>query len=487
MNVLLIQPHSGFQLRGITYPVCRDLMMTATFLKQRGFSVQIWDRCISRKDILSDHSADAAILFYAQSSSAKDAAAVSDRLRSKKIPVIWADMGAVIGAPLPDIFRHCDYILMREYCFAAEALLQAIRNGEDVRNVRGIAYAENGQTVYTEPQPLPDFSLLSPVDWTLIDVDKCFRRFQSCSRMLYLNASVGCPFSCGFCSTPLCYGQRRKRPISHVTEEIDYLVKYHGLNGINFSDELLLFTDDELEALRACREKNNGAFIWGGETRPQLLDPSMLQKMYDAGCRWLLFGLESGSRQMRARLDKAYDPNKIRSIVDACTGIGIATFGSFIVGYPDETQQDLRDTVQFALSLDLDALLFNYYVFIGGTPLYLEAENKGVIRIESILEYEKTVNTDRLCNNLSQIPDVELKTVKSYFDYLTITQKKKAENGGTAGLQFLKKAARSAADYLHGSPGAIVGGLWSIFKRGCSVFWYPAVHPRIRRKYGLYK
>ncbi len=487
MRVFLIQPHGCFQLRGITHPVCRDLMMSATFLKERGFNVCVWDRCLSRKDPPGLFEAEAAVIFIAQSSSVKDAAAVSDRLRERGIPVIWADMVAVIGAPLPDVMRHCDYILMKEYFFAAEALLHAIETGGDPRAVNGIAYAENGKTVFTSAQPLPDFSLLSPIDWSLIDVEKCFRRFQSCEKMLYLNASVGCPYNCAFCSTPLCYGKRRKRPIEHVTQEIDFLVREHGLDGVNFSDELLLFTDEELEALRACRERNGNAFVWGGETRPQLLTEEMLQKMFSAGCRWLLFGLETGSERMRKRLGKQYDPNRVRETVDACTRIGIATFGSFIIGYPDESEQDLRDTAEFALSLDLDAYLFNYYVYIGGTPLYLEAEAQSRVRFESIMEYDDVVNTDQLDTNLSGVSETELATIKAWFDYLTITNRKKTAANGAAGVQFLKKAINTVTEYLHGAPAQIPAGLFNAAKRAVGVFWYPLAHPEIRRKYDLHK
>lgn len=121
------------------------------------------------------------------------------------------------------------------------------------------------------------------------------------------------------------------------------------------------------------------------------------------------------------------EPNRIREIVNICTRIGIATFGSFIIGFPEETEEDLRDTVSFALSLNLDAYLFNYYVYIGGTPLFLEAEAKGRIRYTSIMEY------------------------------------------------------------LHGSPAQMLSFLCSAVKRAFGTFWHPLAHPIIRRKYGLRK
>ena len=487
MNILLIQPRSGFQLRGITFPVCRDLMMSATFLKKNGYDVLVWDRCISPDVPDRRFAADAAILFLAQSSSVKDAAAVSNRLRAKGVRVIWADMVAVIGADLPDALAHCDYILTGEYCFTARALLRAISDGTDAADVPGIAYTENGKTVFTQKRPLPDLAQLYPIDWSLIDVHKCFRRFQNCSRMLYLNASVGCPFDCGFCSTPFCYGKRRKRPISHVIQEINTLVREYGMDGINFSDELLLFTADELAQLKACRESLGRRFVWGGETRPQILTPELLRQMYDAGCRWLLFGLETGSETMRAHICKQYDPAQIRAVTDACTKLGIAVFGSFIIGFPNETKEDLRFTVRFAQSLDLDAYLFNYFVMIAHTPLYEQVKRDRGYRFRSIMEFDDVVNTDSLDTNFSAVPDKALATVKAYFDFLTITSKKRTAGQHTAGSQFVKKAINTAVEYLRCTPSTAFVGLYSIFRRGFGAVFYLLACPKIRREYGLYK
>ena len=489
MNVLMIQPRGSFMLRGITHPVCRDLMMSATFLKQRGHRVRVWDRCIEpgEPEAFADGKrADAAVLFISQSSSVKDAIAVSDKLRKEGTATVWADMVALLGVDLADTHRYCDYLMTGEYCFTADELLRALEAGTDVRKVAGLAISEIGGFYKTPKRPLPPFEALYPIDWSLIDVKKCFRRFMNCERMLYLNASVGCPYACGFCSTPACYGARRKRPIEHVVREIDYLVKEHGLDGINFSDELLLFTDGELEALKACRARNGGSFVWGGETRAQLFTKDTLTKMADAGCRWLLFGLETGAASMRDKLDKRYDPEKVKQAVDWCTELGISTFGSFILGFPGETEQELRQTVEFALSLDLDAFLCNYFVMIAETPLYREAVANGTFRFQSILEYDTLVNTDRLDGNFSRIPYEDMATVKAYFDFLTITRKKRTAQGGAAGAQFAKKVLNAAAEYLRSTPKEAALSLLSIFRRGVCVAYYPVTHPATVKKYGLH-
>ena len=105
-------------------------------------------------------------------------------------------------------------------------------------------------------------------------------------------------------------------------------------------------------------------------TTPEAMElHGIFKKMYDAGCRWLLLGIETGSKETRVQIDKPMDHNQIRSFVDNCTQVGISTFGSFIIGFPDETPERLKETAEFALSLNLDAFLFNYFIAIPKTPL----------------------------------------------------------------------------------------------------------------------
>ena len=134
-RVLLIQPQGNFMLRGITHPVCRDLMMTATYLRRRGYTVRVWDRCIDSTDLTlpaGGFPADAAIFFISQSSSVKDAIVVSNRLRANGTVVIWADMVALLGIGLPDSFQYFDFLLTGEYCITADRLLKALSAGTDL-------------------------------------------------------------------------------------------------------------------------------------------------------------------------------------------------------------------------------------------------------------------------------------------------------------------------------------------------------------------
>lgn len=489
MKVLLVQPSAGFLLRGTSHPLCRSIMVSASYLKEKNVEVKVCNRCIEKKKLKSitkDFTPDFVCIFASHTSSIKDAVFVSEYFKEKNIKTIWCDALAALSPDGIFDLGCCDYILIDECCVSFFNLINALKNNLPIENVNGIAYRNNNKTVKTKPQELVELSELPIIDWSLIDAKKCFRSFPGCKNMLYLFSSVGCPFKCTFCYATVLYKHlRRKRPIDYVLSEIEYLCKEKGLDGVNFSDELMLFDDDELEKIKALREKLDNRFIFGGETRPQLYDRDKLQKLYDAGCRWLLFGLETGSQKMRSEFNKDYDDEKIRSVIDLCNEIGISSFGSFIIGYPGETEDDLKKTVSFALSLNLDAFLVNYFIPVVGSESYKKLNESNAFSIKSMLEYEKLISPDNYPNNFSKVPKYELAVIKSYFDLITITRTKNSDSQAI-GIEFLKKAINTVLGYLKGNPSEFTKTIISTIKRAFGVMFFPVFFRKTAKKYGLY-
>jgi len=205
--------------------------------------------------------------------------------------------------------------------------------------------------------------------------------------------------------------------------------------------------------------------------------------MHEAGCRWLLFGLESGSPRIRKSVHKEYDSAGVRTVVNWCSEIGIATYGSFILGFLGEDVPDLRQTVSFAKSLDLDAWLFNYYIPVTSTPAYQKIKEACGFEIKSLMEYEKLSSPDTCEHNFSAVPKKDLATIKAYFDLHTITNRKKHVEQAVFSQMFVKMWD-TVKQYLHVAPKDFFPALFSIFKRGLSVMAF-FLHPRIVKKYRL--
>ena len=488
MKILFVQPSAGFLMRGTTYPVCRSIMVTASYMKFRGHEVLVFDRCIdfrNAKKVVGDFKPDAAMLYIPPTASVKDAIEVSTIAKECGAVVIWGEVVAAAFAEQIVGGGYADFVLTGETEAKLEGLLEEYNSTKNYARINGLTYLENGKAVSTPNVNDSQLESLPEIDWELIDVRKCFRQFPHCKRMLYMYTSRGCPFKCTYCYNTMFYNsQHRKRPLHYVLNEIKYLEDKYALDGVNFSDELLLLTDEEVEEIRSFREKNNLNFFWGAETRADTYkDIGKLRRMYDAGCRWLMLGLETGSAATRERICKPMDHDMIRRFVDMCTEVGITTFGSFIIGFHNETPEQLRETVEFAQSLNVDAFLFNYYVVIPKTPMGNDVvRDNGLDLDEIFLQTRASSQIQSLSKNYSLIPDRDLLVVKSCFDWMTFTRKKKEASQKN---MFLNKALDVLAHFAEGGLRNAASNVFDAGKTFLTVVLYSHAFPSIKKKYGI--
>ncbi len=488
MRILFIQPSSGFLMRGTTYPVCRSIMVTASFMKSLDYDVMVYDRCVDFRrpeEVVDSFKPDFVMLYLTPTASVKDAINLSCVSKNNGAVVVWGEVVAACFSEQIVKNGYADFVITGE---TESKLLSLVTqyDSKDFRNIPGLTYLKENDVICNANENNVELENLPQIDWDLIDVKKCFRQFPHCKKMLYMYTSRGCPFKCAYCYNTMFYNsQHRKRSIKYVLNEIKYLEESYGLDGANFSDELLLLTDEEITEIKEFREKNNLRFFWGGETRADVYDDiDKLKRMYDAGCRWFLLGIETGSEITRKQINKPMDQQQIKRFVDKCTDVGITTFGSFIIGFPDETPEQLKETAQYALSLNLDAFLFNYYIAIPKTPLCdkMITEGKFVVG-EMSDQISASRQVQNLCQNYSDIPQKELLVVKSYFDWLTFTRRKKESQQKS---MFIQKAFDSLMHFAEGGIKNTVRNVFDAGKTFFSVLFYSHAYPKIIKKYGLY-
>lgn len=488
MNILFIQPSSGFLMRGTTYPICRSMLVTASYLKSLGYNVMIYDRCINfqkPEKVISSFLPDFVMVYVTPTSSLKDAVELTKLSKQNGATVVWGEV--VASAISEEIVKngYADFVITGETESKLLSLINAVSDGKNYTNIPGLTYNENGKIKTNQNANNSDLINLPKIDWDLVDVKKCFRSFPHCNRMLYMYTSRGCPFNCKYCYNTMFYNsQHRKRPLDFVLEEILYLEKTYKLDGVNFSDELLLLSDEEIDYIANFRKSNGLNFFWGGETRADIYDSERLKNMYDAGCRWLLLGIETGSKETREQIDKPMNQDQIRRFVDECTQAGISTFGSFIIGFPGETPDRLKETVEFALTLNLDAFLFNYYIAIPKTPLGDSLIAEGKFTPEDVINQASASSKIQcLTENYSAVTSKELLVVKSYFDWLTFTRKKKESAQKS---MFIKKAFDVLKHLTDGGIKRSFVNLYDAAKTFLTVIYYSHAYPQIIKKYGLY-
>jgi len=486
MNILLIHANNGFRPSTQSAPL--GLLSIGTYLKQRGYQVRVYDRNadkISLKKVLREFRPDAAGVSLTTMRHIEDGTAVSRRLRELGIPVIWGGHMATVSAELALLEGSADYVVAGEGEIAFHELLQAIEQKGALPQVKGIVYRENGAVCRTPEREFADLADFPVIDWSLVDPRKHFSAHVCCSRMMVLYGAKGCPGRCAFCSNKSFHHcTYRKRPNEYVIREIEELSVKYGMDGFEFTDEMFGLNKAELydfcDRLRAL----NLNVVWGCQTRLGHLTREDLQYMYGAGFRFIFYGVESGSPEMLRRIHKGINLKTIERDYEYCSEIGIHTMSSFIIGFPDETEAQLRETVGLMLRLNTNTLNVMMFFPIPGSEFYHQLVESGRLDPLRMLAQDGPLPTMGTAANYSHVPTRELRVVQSFFHWRTFWSKNFPE-----GWEHRAVAAKTIGESLRM---IVRQGFFGMFRYAfmsakyfLSTAWYAYAYPGIRKKYGL--
>ena len=189
----------------------------------------------------------------------------------------------------------------------------------------------------------------------------------------------GCPYECEFCSNVIFGGSYRERSASNVVDEIEETLAL-GYDRISFADDV--FTLHQKRVLEICEEigKRSLHFYWECLARVDSIDDATYTKMYQAGCRRVYFGIESGDDSILKLMKKKITADQARHAVMAAHQAGLQVGAFFILFYPGETNQTVLNTLRFATALPVDYLGLTMPYPLPGTALYERV--KGQIKRE---------------------------------------------------------------------------------------------------------
>jgi len=166
-----------------------------------------------------------------------------------------------------------------------------------------------------------------------------------------------------------------------VVDEIEQIHKEFGFPNLNIVDDT--FTLNHRHAQAVCDEimRRNLKFGWNVFARADTVNEDLLERMKEAGCTWLLFGVESAALEILKTIKKGTTPDKIRKGTKLATEAGIKVFNSFILGLPGESPDTARQSLAFAKELDQDyGAKYGFHLLspLPGTELYERPKDYGL-------------------------------------------------------------------------------------------------------------
>ena len=261
-------------------------------------------------------------------------------IRPKCTILFGGPQASVVDMQTLAVFPFVDLIFRGEAEKSLPLLLDELAGRRRMERVPGLTYRAEGQ-----PRRNPNAPVIQDLDALPSAAYHLTGELVGAHRAS-LEMGRGCPFACTFCSTNDFFRRNfRLRSPERILRDMRALAVAYGLSDFDLIHDM--FTVDRRRVLAFCEAMTASGekFTWSCSARTDCVDEPLLELMAHAGCSGLFFGIETGSARMQTIIDKHLDPRRAVEIIDAAERLGIGTTVSLITGFPEETQEDLRQTV----------------------------------------------------------------------------------------------------------------------------------------------
>ncbi len=242
----------------------------------------------------------------------------------------------------------------------------------ELDDVAGLAFRRDGEVVRTPARPMVPMNDLPPVDYTLLPVEDYFAMKRQ--RQFDYIASIGCHFRCAFCADPFVYARRwTGLEPSRIGEEVEALWRRYAFTELAFQDETFFTYRDRAEAMADSFLRRGLSFEWTATLRADQavrLGEAGLALCVRSGLRRVLVGVESGSQEMLDWMLKDVTVEQVLETAAMCKRLHLGAIFPFIVGFPGESGESVRATVDLikrlrAMSPDFETPLFYFKPYPG--------------------------------------------------------------------------------------------------------------------------
>lgn len=202
------------------------------------------------------------------------------------------------------------------------------------------------------------------------------------NRCANITTSRGCPGRCTYCGVNYIYGKAyRRRSVDNVLKEIDLLVSRYAIDGLYFMDDTFLMNSGWITEFAEKFIARKYGIKWSCYGRVDTVNEGMLRAIKEAGCVQVEYGIESCSDKVLRRIKKKTNFVQISEAVKLTKKNGIRALGSFILGFLEDSVEDMADSIRLASTLKLDFVMCFFATPYPGSELYEDA-----VRENRILE-----------------------------------------------------------------------------------------------------
>ena len=341
-----------------------------------------------------------------------------------------------------------DLIVRKEGELTFLELLDRIQANKGFEDVLGTTVRTKNGIQRNEDRPfLHDLDSLPSPAYHLLPLDSYHRMGKT---IFPIVTSRGCVQWCDFCSTVRMFGRGyRVRSPKKVVDDMEMLHSKYGESQFTFYDDA--FTINRNHTLEMCADiKARKLDVeWDCETRVDAVDKELLEKMRDAGCITIWFGVESGSEKILDKMHKKINREQVREAFKMAQKVGMMTIASAVIGFPGETEETAWETINFINSLNPDDIGCYIATPYPGTPMYEEVIKNGWLRVTDFNKYDTATPTfETPYLSMDRLREIKYKAHQKFYlrpRYVLKMMRK----GGTYGRSGLKTSAAYALRAMH--------------------------------------
>jgi anaerobic magnesium-protoporphyrin IX monomethyl ester cyclase len=373
---------------------------------------------------------------------------IAKEVQPKAATILGGSHGTFWDENALNDYSSLDIVVRREGEQTFIELIEKIKQKASLSNILGITYRNGNKIIRNPERPfIEDLDSLPFPAHHLLPLEN----LKHNGKIIFpLVSSRGCVYWCDFCSTVRMFGRGyRMRSPKNVVDEMQLVHEKFGVDQVTFYDDA--FSVDRERVVKICEElKNRNLKLkWDCGTRVDMVDQQLLKIMYDAGCFAVWLGVESGSEIILGAMNKKIKIEQTKLAYKTAHQIGLMTIANVVLGFPGETEQTAKETIQLVKELNPDDVGFYIATPYPGTPLYEQVIKNGWLQITDFDKYD-TAGPTFESPNLSMEKLVELRASAYQGFYLRPRYVfKMIRRGGVYGIAAVKTSGAYLLRYLH--------------------------------------
>lgn len=329
----------------------------------------------------------------------------------------------------------------KTFCELMMLLLENKFTSEELRKVRGIVFHDAGAIIRTESRPL-----IASLD----DLPFPDRQALGVKRgdNIYMFSSRGCPYRCVFCFSSRFWNRVRFHSAEYVVNEIRYLVNEYGAIRITFGDDLFIVDLNRLRKIVELikREKFYKKIKFTVSVRANLISGETAKLLKELGADIVTMGLESGCpRVLNLLKGQSIKIGDSMNAINLLKKNKLQVSASFIIGSPDETREEILETLNFIKKSKLDLFEINVLMPLPGTPIWDYALKRKLVSADMNWEMLDIDFANNYKNYIILSEIIDREELKRLYDLFMKERKKRAL---ILKLKYLYKRPKEILFYL---------------------------------------